>query len=41
MLAETHELIRDLCEKNEILVAQLVQLPRLHREQIGSFAEAR
>jgi hypothetical protein len=39
-LDEAHELIRDLCEKNEILVAQLEQLPRLHREQIALLQES-
>ena len=33
-LDEAHELIRDLSAKNEILVSQLEQLPRLHRAQI-------
>ena len=33
-LEEAHELIRDLSAKNEILVSQLEQLPRMHRAQI-------
>ena len=33
-LEEAHELIRDLCAKNEVLVSQLEQLPRMHRAQI-------
>ena len=33
-LEEARETIRDLCDKNEVLVSQLEQLPRLHREQI-------
>jgi hypothetical protein len=39
-LDEAHELIRDLCTKNEILVSQLEQLPRLHREQIALLQES-
>jgi hypothetical protein len=38
-LTEAHELIRDLCTKNEILVSQLEQLPRLHREQLALLQE--
>ena len=39
-LDEAHESIRDLCAKNEILVSQLEQLPRLHREQIAVLQES-
>jgi hypothetical protein len=39
-LDEAHELIRDLCAKNEILISQLEQLPRLHREQIELLQES-
>jgi len=39
-LTEAHELIRDLCTKNEILVSQLEQLPRLYREQIALLQES-
>lgn len=39
-LHEAHELIRDLCEKNEVLVSQLEQLPRMHREQIELLQES-
>jgi hypothetical protein len=39
-LDEAHELIRDLCAKNEILVSQLEQLPRMHRAQIEILQES-
>ena len=39
-LDEAHELIRDLGAKNEVLVSQLEQLPRLHREQIALLQES-
>ena len=39
-LDEAHELIRELCAKNEVLVSQLEQLPRLHREQIALLQES-
>ena len=39
-LDEAHELIRDLCAKNEILVSQLEQLPRMHRAQIELLQES-
>ena len=39
-LDEAHELIRELCAKNEVLVSQLEQLPRLHREQIEALQES-
>ena len=39
-LDEAHELIRDLCTKNEILVSQLEQLPRMHRAQIEALQES-
>ena len=39
-LDEAHELIRDLCAKNEILVSQLEELPRMHRAQIESLQES-
>lgn len=39
-LEEADALIRDLCAKNEILVSQLEQLPRLHREQIALLQES-
>lgn len=39
-LDEAHELIRDLCAKNEVLISQLEQLPRLHREQIALLQES-
>ena len=39
-LEEAQESIHDLCAKNEILVSQLEQLPRLHREQIALLQES-
>jgi hypothetical protein len=39
-LEEAHELIRDLCAKNEVLVSQLEQLPRMHRAQIELLQES-
>jgi fructose-1-phosphate kinase PfkB-like protein len=33
-LEESQRLVQDLCAKNEVLVSQLEQLPRLHRAQI-------
>jgi len=39
-LDEAHELIRDLCAKNEVLVSQLEQLPRMHRAQIELLQES-
>ena len=39
-LEEADALIRDLCAKNEVLVSQLEQLPRLHREQIAKLQES-
>ena len=39
-LDEAHEIIRDLCAKNEILVSQLEELPRMHRAQIESLQES-
>lgn len=39
-LNEARELIRELCAKNEVLVFQLEQLPRLHREQIAQLQES-
>lgn len=39
-LDEAHELIRELCARNEVLVSQLEQLPRLHREQIEFLQES-
>lgn len=38
-LEEANELIRDLCAKNEVLVSQLEELPRMHREQIAVLQE--
>ena len=40
LLDEAHGLIRDLNAKNEVLVSQLEQLPRLHREQIALLQES-
>ena len=39
-LDEAQELIRDLCAKNEVLVSQLEQLPRMHRAQIEALQES-
>ena len=39
-LDEAHELSRDLCAKNEVLVSQLEQLPRMHRAQIELLQES-
>ena len=39
-LDEAHESIRELCAKNEVLVSQLEQLPRLHRAQIALLQES-
>jgi hypothetical protein len=39
-LEEAQELIRELCVKNEILVSQLEQLPRMHREQLELLQES-
>jgi hypothetical protein len=39
-LDEAQGLIRDLCAKNEVLVSQLEQLPRMHRAQIEALQES-